>query len=256
MIKNTSISSKKGFSLIELCITLGIIAILTGTIAPVFIKRIQIKAGEKTAQEMSVIQQAALSYFAANNAWPATLVALQNAGFLNPSWVANNPWQNPYTVSSTSSAFTVSTTVPEAWTVLVARDLPTSSISGTTVSSSVPLPGNMPDESLPVGAIVMWSGAIANIPSGWALCNGSNGTPDLRNRFVKGVPNSSTNPGATGGSSTHDHGGQTGITSSNSNDHGREDSDYVKPNPEHTHPISSANHLPPYYELAFIMKIE
>jgi len=34
---------------------------------------------------------------------------------------------------------------------------------------------------IPVGGIIMWSGTIANIPSGWALCNGSNGTPDLRN---------------------------------------------------------------------------
>lgn len=256
MIKNISISNKKGFSLIELCIALGIVAILTGTIVPVFIKRIQIKAGEKTAAEISVIQQAALAYFTANNAWPASLAALQNEGFLNPSWVANNPWQNPYTISSTLNSFTVSTTVPEAWTALVARDLATSSVSGTAVTSSVPSPGSVPEESLPIGAIVMWSGAIASIPSGWALCDGTNGTPDLRNRFIRGVPNSSTNPGATGGSTTHDHSGQTGIASSNSNDHGREDSAYSKPNPEHTHSISSTNHLPPYYEVAFIMKIE
>lgn len=37
------------------------------------------------------------------------------------------------------------------------------------------------------GVIVMWSGSIATIPSGWVLCNGSNGTPDLRNRFVVGA---------------------------------------------------------------------
>lgn len=34
------------------------------------------------------------------------------------------------------------------------------------------------------GMIVMWSGTIATIPTGWVLCNGSNGTPDLRNRFI------------------------------------------------------------------------
>lgn len=33
----------------------------------------------------------------------------------------------------------------------------------------------------------MWSGTVATIPSGWVLCNGSNGTPDLRNRFIVGV---------------------------------------------------------------------
>jgi hypothetical protein len=37
------------------------------------------------------------------------------------------------------------------------------------------------------GIIVMWSGTIATIPSGWVLCNGSNGTPDLRNRFIVGA---------------------------------------------------------------------
>ena len=34
------------------------------------------------------------------------------------------------------------------------------------------------------GMIMLWSGSIGSIPSGWTLCNGSNGAPDLRNRFV------------------------------------------------------------------------
>lgn len=34
------------------------------------------------------------------------------------------------------------------------------------------------------GMILMWSGTIATIPGGWALCNGSNSTPDLRNKFI------------------------------------------------------------------------
>jgi hypothetical protein len=34
------------------------------------------------------------------------------------------------------------------------------------------------------GMIVLWSGSIASIPSGWQLCDGTNGTPDLRNRFI------------------------------------------------------------------------
>ena len=37
------------------------------------------------------------------------------------------------------------------------------------------------------GMIMMWSGTIATIPTGWVLCNGSNSTPDLRNRFVIGA---------------------------------------------------------------------
>ncbi len=57
--------------------------------------------------------------------------------------------------------------------------------------------------SLPSGVIVMWSGAIANIPSGWALCDGTNGTPNLLDRFVASVPNAGTNPGATGGANSY-----------------------------------------------------
>jgi hypothetical protein len=37
---------------------------------------------------------------------------------------------------------------------------------------------------LPYGTIIMWHGTVATVPTGWALCNGSNGTPDLRNKFV------------------------------------------------------------------------
>ena len=40
---------------------------------------------------------------------------------------------------------------------------------------------------VPSGAIMLWSGSIASIPSGWLLCNGSSGTPDLRDRFVVGA---------------------------------------------------------------------
>ena len=40
---------------------------------------------------------------------------------------------------------------------------------------------------IPIGGIVIWSGAVNQIPSGWALCNGSDGTPDLRDRFVVGA---------------------------------------------------------------------
>lgn len=52
---------------------------------------------------------------------------------------------------------------------------------------------------IPSGGIIMWSGAINAIPNGWALCNGSNGTPDLRDRFVVGA-GSSYSVGGTGGS--------------------------------------------------------
>jgi hypothetical protein len=41
--------------------------------------------------------------------------------------------------------------------------------------------------AFPSGGIIMWSGTIATIPSGWLLCNGSSGTPDLRNKFIVGA---------------------------------------------------------------------
>jgi hypothetical protein len=53
--------------------------------------------------------------------------------------------------------------------------------------------------SIPSGAIILWSGSVASIPSGWVLCNGSNSTPDLRNRFVVGA-GSTYAVDATGGS--------------------------------------------------------
>lgn len=37
------------------------------------------------------------------------------------------------------------------------------------------------------GIIAMWSGSIASIPTGYVLCNGANGTPDLRDKFIVGA---------------------------------------------------------------------
>ncbi|MBP5509739.1 MAG: hypothetical protein J6Z49_02350 [Kiritimatiellae bacterium] len=57
----------------------------------------------------------------------------------------------------------------------------------------------------PVGGIIMWSGSASNIPDGWKLCNGSNGTPDLRGRFIVGYDSRDTSynsVGKTGGANT------------------------------------------------------
>jgi len=51
---------------------------------------------------------------------------------------------------------------------------------------------------VPVGGIIMWSGSVASIPTGWALCNGASGTPDLRGRFITGAGGGYT-PGNSGG---------------------------------------------------------
>jgi hypothetical protein len=55
---------------------------------------------------------------------------------------------------------------------------------------------------IPSGIICMWGGLVANIPSGWLLCDGANGTPNLADKFIKGT---TSNPGATGGAATHTH---------------------------------------------------
>jgi len=59
-----------------------------------------------------------------------------------------------------------------------------------------------------IGMIKVWSGAIGDIPAGWQLCNGTNGTPDLRDRFLVGA-GSTYAVGATGGATTHTHIGTT-----------------------------------------------
>ena len=132
--------------------------------------------------------------------------------------------------------------------------------------------------TVPSGLIAIWSGSTGSIPSGWLLCNGSNGTPDLRNSFILGAGNTYavgatggstdaivvshthtatvTDPGhnhtaqinpnqnvALGGSSTTKDGGVTGtsftgITVVNSS----------------TGTSGTNANMPPYYALAFIMK--
>ena len=61
---------------------------------------------------------------------------------------------------------------------------------------------------VPAGVIVMWAGLLASIPVGWLLCDGQNGTPDLRDRFIKGA---SSEPGSLGGAPTHTHAAHTGV---------------------------------------------
>jgi len=56
----------------------------------------------------------------------------------------------------------------------------------------------------PVGFIGLWSGPLNSIPQGWTLCNGSYGSPDLRGRFVQCV-NDAENPGSKGGWESHNH---------------------------------------------------
>ncbi len=157
------------------------------------------------------------------------------------------------------------------------------------------------------GMIMLWSGSTGSIPSGWALCNGSSGTPDLRDRFVVGAGNtyavnatggnanatlpshSHTFSGSTGAAGSHNHYVTASNTSSSaftSNTQtftwasagGLGNSDYrggatgVRANRalssdvgDHSHSMSGSTsaagssstnaNLPPYYALAYIMKL-
>lgn len=137
--------------------------------------------------------------------------------------------------------------------------------------------------AIPRGVIVMWSGTVNQIPSGWALCNGTNGTPDLRNRFIVGA-GGSYSPGNTGGIDTnniththlipghnHSYSGTTGQTTAVKQvDNGGDAHDGVTD--YHTHTYSGTTSFdgdkstgnstlillenrPPYYALAYIMKL-
>ncbi|MFC1576310.1 hypothetical protein ACFL3J_01420 [Candidatus Omnitrophota bacterium] len=69
-----------------------------------------------------------------------------------------------------------------------------------TLTTIIPAGG----EGVPSGGIIIWSGAEADIPTGWVLCDGSNSTPDLRSRFIAGAgTGGSYSVGDTGGKTSH-----------------------------------------------------
>ena len=56
--------------------------------------------------------------------------------------------------------------------------------------------------TIPAGMISLWYGSIGSVPSGWYLCDGTNGTPDLRDKFIVAA-GSTYAVGATGGTATN-----------------------------------------------------
>lgn len=88
------------------------------------------------------------------------------------------------------------------------------------IETAINAPAVFAPSMVPVGGIVMYDGLLASLPANWKVCDGTSGTPDLRDKFVLGVSTTYT-LGATGGSKdaivvSHNH---TATTGSESADH-------------------------------------
>jgi hypothetical protein len=113
-------------------------------------------------------------------------------------------------------------------------------------------------QGIPSGVIVIWSGAENAIPSGWYLCDGTNNTPNLTERFIVGaggggnssVSSNAYSVGATGGNVTVTSGAGNAFGTAYNWPAGSPNELGVN-NRGHTHPVDV---LPPYYALCYIMK--
>jgi microcystin-dependent protein len=142
--------------------------------------------------------------------------------------------------------------------------------------------------TIPIGGIIMWSGSVTNVPSGWALCDGTtyNGvvSPDLRGRFVVGAGQgaglSPRTVGQSGGEETHAltiaempaHAHTNRFVNNGYPDNwGRRDTTLVNGHfvvdefggGNVTNYVGTAaggdaahNNLPPYYVLAYIIRVQ
>jgi len=108
------------------------------------------------------------------------------------------------------------------------------------------------------GFIAWWYGALNNIPVGWALCNGENGTPDLRDKFLLGpgiipVDGSATQTphthNLTSDAHSHELNVPGGGLSFGTDFDNSTSSDVI------TATTDPANPLPPYHALAYIMEL-
>lgn len=119
----------------------------------------------------------------------------------------------------TGNPVTTGTTITSNWANTTLSDIGTTLTNSIATDGQTAMTGNLPmggnkitdmangtastdaatvAQAVPTGAILMWSGSIATIPSGWFICDGTNGTPDLRSRFIVGA-GSTYAVNATGG---------------------------------------------------------
>ncbi len=101
-------------------------------------------------------------------------------------------------VSGAVTAGSLSITGTSAFSGVVTAPTAPNGTSNTQVATTAFVQNNL-TTAIPGGVIVMWSGSLATIPEGWLLCDGTNSTPDLRDRFVVGAGGTYT-PAVTGGS--------------------------------------------------------
>ena len=153
-----------------------------------------------------------------------------------------------------------------------------------TLDNIYPILQNAPASApaIPTGGIIIWSGSTGSVPSGWLLCDGTNGTPDLRDRFIIGAGNTYA-VNATGGTAdavvvAHTH---TASVTDPGHSHNTGD-DYINSGPgsyQYLRPVGNGSNiatsssttgisvtnassgvsgtnanLPPYYALAYIQK--
>ena len=109
---------------------------------------------------------------------------------------------------------------------------------------------------VPIGTISIWSGSIVDIPSTYRLCDGTNGTPDLRNKFVTGSGDTYA-VDAVGGNVNHLHTFDADLHAhfmgGPSEFEAGANFDQVYANALESGTSDNANGLPPYHSLVFVM---
>jgi len=141
--------ANRGFSLLEMTVVLIVITILASAVIPQLIMGYTMNAANKTALDMSSIEEAGRKYYIDNNAWPSNIAVLQAGNYLPSSWNGINPFgyssttpsTYSYNISSSTTVLNVSTAVPVAAQSIIQNLLPVTSVSGNIIYSSVSVPG-------------------------------------------------------------------------------------------------------------------